>query len=133
MRFEEAYEGWNGGRLTQSEAAQILGTRSDSYPVGQGWLWRMATQTRIMVAWLLPNWTPSTHDREEPHHMKPLLTDPALEYLLQSAGLTLTEAQKADLKTIHDDLTAMKARVRQKRGSMAELAHTYGFTAEDLT
>ena len=34
MRFEEAYEGWNGGRLTQSEAAQILGTRSDSYPVG---------------------------------------------------------------------------------------------------
>lgn len=65
--------------------------------------------------------------------MKPLLTDPALEYLLQSAGLTLTEAQKADLKTIHDDLTAMKARVRQKRGSMAELAHTYGFTAEDLT
>ncbi len=65
--------------------------------------------------------------------MKPQLTDPALEYLLQSAGLTLTEAQKADLKTIHDDLTAMKARVRQKRGSMAELAHTYGFTAEDLT
>lgn len=65
--------------------------------------------------------------------MKPQLTDPALEYILQSAGLTLTEAQKADLKTIHDDLTAMKARVRQKRGSMAELAHTYGFTAEDLT
>lgn len=25
MRFEEAYEGWNRGRLTQSEAAQILG------------------------------------------------------------------------------------------------------------
>jgi hypothetical protein len=24
MRFEEAYEGWNKGRLTQAEAAQIL-------------------------------------------------------------------------------------------------------------
>lgn len=24
MRFEEAYEGWNGGRLTQGEAAQLL-------------------------------------------------------------------------------------------------------------
>ena len=24
MRFEEAYEGWNGGRLTQAEAARIL-------------------------------------------------------------------------------------------------------------
>lgn len=25
MRFEEAYEGWNAGRLTQAEAAQLLG------------------------------------------------------------------------------------------------------------
>lgn len=25
MRFEEAYEGWNAGRLTQAEAAAILG------------------------------------------------------------------------------------------------------------
>ena len=25
MRFEEAYEGWDAGRLTQAEAAQILG------------------------------------------------------------------------------------------------------------
>ena len=25
MRFEEAYERWNGGRLTQAEAAQVLG------------------------------------------------------------------------------------------------------------
>jgi hypothetical protein len=65
--------------------------------------------------------------------MPPMLTDPALEYLLQSAGLTLTDAEKADLKTIHDGLAAMKARVRQKRGRMAELAHSYGFTPEDLT
>ena len=25
MRFEEAYAGWNEGRLTQGEAAQMLG------------------------------------------------------------------------------------------------------------
>jgi hypothetical protein len=64
--------------------------------------------------------------------MPPTLTDPALDYLLQSAGLTLTEAEKTDLKTIHDGLAAMKARVRQPRGRMAEPAHIYGFAAEDL-
>ena len=64
--------------------------------------------------------------------MPPTLTDPALDYLLGNAGLTLTDAEKADLKSIHDGLAAMKARVRQKRGPMAELAHSYGFTAEDL-
>ena len=64
--------------------------------------------------------------------MKPALTDAALEYLLGNAGLTLTEAEKNDLKTIHDGMVEMKARVRQKRGPMAELAHSYGFTAEDL-
>ncbi len=64
--------------------------------------------------------------------MPPELTDPTLDYLLDSAGLILTEAQKQDLKTIHELLAAMKARVRQPRGRMAELAHTYGFTAEDL-
>lgn len=31
MRFEEAYEGWNGGRLTQAEAAQILGLCERSF------------------------------------------------------------------------------------------------------
>ena len=31
MRFEEAYEGWNGGRLTQSEAARILGVCERSF------------------------------------------------------------------------------------------------------
>jgi hypothetical protein len=25
MRFEEAYQGWTGGRLTQTEAAMLLG------------------------------------------------------------------------------------------------------------
>ena len=64
--------------------------------------------------------------------MNPTLTDPALEYLLANAGLTLTDAEKADLKSIHDGILEMKARVRQKRGPMAELAHSYGFTPEDL-
>ncbi len=63
--------------------------------------------------------------------MPPALTDDALDYLMQSAGLVLTDAQKADLKTIHEGLTAMKARVRQPRGHMAEPAHGFAFTGED--
>jgi hypothetical protein len=31
MRFEETYEGWNAGRLTQFEAARILGMRERSF------------------------------------------------------------------------------------------------------
>jgi len=31
MRFEEAYEGWNSGRLTQGEAAQLLGVCERSF------------------------------------------------------------------------------------------------------
>lgn len=64
--------------------------------------------------------------------MSSTLTDAALEYLLHTAGMTLTEAEKAELKAVHDGLAALKARVRQPRGHMAELAHSYGFTAEDL-
>jgi hypothetical protein len=64
--------------------------------------------------------------------MPPTLTDPALDYLLAAAGLDLTDVQKADLKTIHEALTAMKARVRQPRGRTAEPAHTFGFQPEDL-
>ena len=64
--------------------------------------------------------------------MTPELTDPALDYLLRSAGLDLTDAQRQDLKSIDAALTAMKARVRQPRGRMAEPAHSFGFTPEDL-
>lgn len=64
--------------------------------------------------------------------MPQALTDEALNFLLDNAGLTLTDDQKADLKTIQNGLAAMKARVRQKRGHTAELAHSFGFTAEDL-
>ena len=34
--------------------------------------------------------------------MPAMLTDPALDYLLESSGLTLTDAEKADLKAIHE-------------------------------
>ena len=64
--------------------------------------------------------------------MQPKLTDAALDYLLDSGGLTLTAAEKAELQSIHDGLAKMKELVRQKRGPMAELAHAYGFTAVDL-
>ena len=37
MRFEEAYEGWNAGRLTQAEAARILGMCERSF---RRYLWR---------------------------------------------------------------------------------------------
>jgi len=36
------------------------------------------------------------------------------------------------LKAIYDRLEAMKARVQQPRGRMAEPAYIYGFTEEDL-
>ncbi|WP_428487344.1 hypothetical protein [Rhodopila sp.] len=64
--------------------------------------------------------------------MPPALNDSALSYLLAASGIELTDAQKADLTSIHDLLAEMKARVRQPRGRMAEPAHTFGFTAEDL-
>lgn len=37
MRFEEAYEGWNEGRLTQAEAARILGVCERSF---RRYVWR---------------------------------------------------------------------------------------------
>ncbi|MDR3539120.1 MAG: hypothetical protein P4L71_21680 [Acetobacteraceae bacterium] len=64
--------------------------------------------------------------------MPPTFSDEALDYLLANAGLTLTDVQKQELKTLRDGLDAMKARVRQPRGPMAEPAHIFGFTAEDL-
>jgi len=60
------------------------------------------------------------------------ITDEAFEFLLARAGLTPTEAEKADLKTVVDGIAAMAERVRKPRGIMAEPALTYGFTPEDL-
>ena len=60
------------------------------------------------------------------------ITDDAFEYLLAHAGLSLSDAEKAELRTVCDGIAAMAERVRQPRGRMAEPALTYGFAAEDL-
>jgi hypothetical protein len=60
------------------------------------------------------------------------ISDQALDFLLARAGLDLTEAQKAELKSVYAGIAAMAERVRRPRGIMAEPAHTYGFNEEDL-
>ena len=58
--------------------------------------------------------------------------DATLDFLLARSGLAPTPKQKAELKAIYPACRRMAERVRKPRGRMAELAHTYGFTAEDL-
>ena len=65
--------------------------------------------------------------------MPEAIADAALDFLLARAGLDLTAAQKAELKTVYPGIAAMAERVRQPRGRMAELAHVYNFTEDDLT
>ena len=60
------------------------------------------------------------------------ISDQALDFLLTRAGLDLTEAQKAELKSVYAGIAAMTERVRKPRGIMAEPAHAYGFNEEDL-
>ena len=60
------------------------------------------------------------------------ITDDAFEYLLARAGLTLTDAEKTELRTVCDGIAAMAANVRKPRGRMAEPALIYGFTEDDL-
>jgi hypothetical protein len=60
------------------------------------------------------------------------INDAAFEYLLARAGLTLTEAEKAELKAVCDGIAVFAERVRKPRGRMAEPALTYGFAEEDL-
>jgi len=60
------------------------------------------------------------------------VTDDAFEYLLARAGLSLTDAEKAELRTVCDGIAAMAENVRKPRGRMAEPALTYGFAEEDL-
>jgi hypothetical protein len=62
----------------------------------------------------------------------PEITDEALEFLLGRAGLDLTPEQKAELKSVYAGIAEMAARVRKPRGRMAEPAHVYDFTEEDL-
>jgi hypothetical protein len=60
------------------------------------------------------------------------ISDETLDFLLARAGLDLTPAQKADLKTVYGGIAEMARRVRQPRGRMAELAHVYNFTPADI-
>jgi len=60
------------------------------------------------------------------------ISDEALDFLLARAGLDLTAAQKAELKTVYPGIAQMAERVRRPRSRMAELAHVYNFTAADL-
>jgi hypothetical protein len=60
------------------------------------------------------------------------IADEALDFLLARAGLDLSAAQKAELKTVYPHIAAMAERVRKPRGRMAELAHVYNFTADDF-
>jgi len=60
------------------------------------------------------------------------INDDAFAYLLARAGLTLTDAEKAELKTVCDGIAAMAERVRKPRGRMAEPALIYGFAEEDM-
>ena len=56
----------------------------------------------------------------------------AFEFLLARAGLHLTDEQKAELKSVYGGIAAMAERVRKPRGRVAEPAHVYDFTEEDL-
>ena len=60
------------------------------------------------------------------------ISDEVLDFLIARAGLDLTPAQKAELKTVYPGVAEMARRVRQPRGRMAELAHVYNFTASDV-
>jgi len=62
----------------------------------------------------------------------PEIKDEAFEFLLARAGLSLTDEQKAELKSVYAGIAAMAERVRQPRGYMAEPAHIYDFAEEDL-
>ena len=62
----------------------------------------------------------------------PEISHEAFEFLLARAGLSLTDEQKAELKTVYAAIAEMAERVRKPRGRMAEPAHIYDFTEEDL-
>jgi hypothetical protein len=62
----------------------------------------------------------------------PEIKDEAFEFLIARAGLDLTDEQKAELMTVYAGIAEMAERVRKPRGRMAEPAHIYNFTEDDL-
>lgn len=59
------------------------------------------------------------------------IDDTALTHLLARAGLLANAEQLAGLKEMYPRVRAMAESVRTPRDRMAELAHLYGFDAED--
>ena len=47
MRFEEAYQGWTGGRLTQAEAALLLGSANAAFAA----MWIVTRRTGCKACW----------------------------------------------------------------------------------
>lgn len=62
----------------------------------------------------------------------PEIKDEAFEFLIARAGLDLSDEQRAELKSVCGGIAAMAKRVRKPRGHMAEPAHVYDFSEEDL-
>lgn len=62
----------------------------------------------------------------------PELDDATLDFLLNRAGLSPTEAQKAGLKSVYPIIAAMAANVRKPRGRMAEPGLVFRYAEEDL-
>ena len=62
----------------------------------------------------------------------PEISDEAFDFLLARARLKLTDEQKAELKSLYSGIAETAERVRKPRGRMAEPAHVYNFTEEDL-
>lgn len=77
MRFEEAYEGWNAGRLTQAEAAQILGVCERSF---RRYMWRYEAEG---LDGLIDRRLEQASNRQAPVHEAMALTD---EYRCRYTG-----------------------------------------------
>jgi hypothetical protein len=59
--------------------------------------------------------------------MTPTISQPEFEFLARRAGLTLSEAQKAELYSAYGYIEAMLEKVRKPRGREAEPAHIFTF------
>ena len=57
--------------------------------------------------------------------MEPSFSREEFDFLIRQAGLTLTEAQKAELFGVYGQIRRMAERVRQPRGRASEPAHIF--------
>ena len=64
MRFEEAYEGWNAGRLMQAEAVGILGMSKRNF---RRYLVRFESTYFFLIALSVSTCRPSRHHSRSPH------------------------------------------------------------------